>query len=74
MIFKTFYFYFSFSLERDLTEVTVKGRQFSMMMGKRLPFILDVTYPFISYFTGHAFNAVIEKFFKDFDILVRLLK
>ena len=41
-----------------------------MAMGNKLRLALDLTYPFISYFTGHAFNAVIERFLKDFDILV----
>jgi hypothetical protein len=50
--------------------VTVKARDFSMAMGNKVRLALDLTYPFISYFTGHAFNAVIERFLKDFDILV----
>ncbi len=39
-------------------------------MGRKFPFLVDITYPFISYFTGHAFNSVIERFFQDFDIMV----
>jgi lysophospholipid hydrolase len=61
-----------FSLERDLTELTVKARDFSMAMGQKWRLAMDLTYPFISYFTGHAFNHIIEKFLKDFDILVSL--
>lgn len=60
-----------FSVERNLTEVTVKARDFSVCIGIIWRLLMDLTYPFISYFAGNRFNAVIEKYFKDFDILVR---
>jgi len=55
-----------------LTEVTIKARDFSNCIGIKWRLVVDLTYPFIAYFAGNRFNAVIEKYFKDFDILVRI--
>ena len=59
-----------FSLERDQTELTVRTRDFCTQMGRWWNFVFDATWPHLAYFSGHAFNSVIEKFFKDFDVTV----
>lgn len=58
-----------YSVERDLTEVTVKVRDFSETITVKWRLALDITYPYVAYFTGRRFNHVIEKHLKDFDIL-----
>jgi lysophospholipid hydrolase len=54
--------------ERDLTEMTLKARQFAMKMTQRWRQALDLTYPYTAYFSGRVFNSLIEELFGDRDI------
>ena len=59
-----------YSRERDITEVTVKAREFSNKISQVWRWVLDLCYPYTSYFTGFNFNLVIESAFgSDSDIL-----
>jgi len=54
--------------ERDVTTLTLKARVFASKMVQLWRQILDLTYPYTSYFTGRGFNAVIEEVFEERDI------
>ena len=58
-----------FATERNLTEVTVKARAFSNKMGQIWRQVLDLTWPYASWFTGRAFNQLIQEQFGERDIL-----
>ena len=49
-----------YARERDVTEVTVKAREFSMKISQVWRWVLDFCYPYTSYFTGFNFNLVLE--------------
>ena len=57
-----------FATERNLTEVTVKARTFSYKMGQIWRQVLDLTWPYASWFTGRAFNQLIQEQFGERDI------
>ena len=54
--------------ERDVTAVTMKARTFSHKMMQYWRQVMDLTYPYTSYFSGHGFNLLIEEAFGDRDI------
>ena len=57
------------SKERDMAELTVKARSFCNKMVEKWRFAMDLTYPHTSYFTGKAFNGLLEETFgEEFDI------
>ena len=59
-----------YARERDVTEVTVKAREFSNKISQVWRWVLDFCYPYTSYFTGFNFNLVIEQALgSDSDIL-----
>jgi lysophospholipid hydrolase len=45
--------------ERDITELTVKARSFSYKMVQKWRFIVDITYPHTSYFSGTFTRAML---------------
>ncbi len=54
--------------ERDMAEFTLKARRFSHKMMQLWRQVIDLTYPYTSYFSGHGFNALIEEVFEGRDI------
>ena len=58
-----------YAVERDLREVTVKARTFSIRFAQKWRHALDVTYPYAAYFTGNSFNKLLQELFGERDIL-----
>ena len=58
-----------YATERNLTEVTLKTRTFSTKMVQYWRQVFDLTWPYASWFTGHAFNQLIHEPFGERDIL-----
>ncbi len=54
--------------ERDITAVTDKARRFSFKMNQWWRQLLDLTYPYTSYFSGRGFNTLLEEVFEARDI------
>ncbi|OXM79313.1 lysophospholipase NTE1 [Cryptococcus neoformans Bt63] len=52
-----------YARETDLLETAGRTKQFSGRMGSMWRILSDVTYPFVSYTTGHEFNRGIYKAF-----------
>lgn len=58
-----------YAIERDMTEVTLKARQFSTRMVQYWRQAFDLTYPYCAYFTGNTFNRSLYDLFGERDIL-----
>ena len=59
-----------YAREKDITEVTVKAREFSNKISQVWRWVLDFCYPYTSYFNGFNFNLVLESALgSDSDIL-----
>ena len=54
--------------ERDISQVTVKARNFSLKMSQKWRLVLDLTYPYTSMMTGFGFNSIIEEQFGEVNI------
>ena len=54
--------------ERDISQVTVKARNFSHKMSQKWRMALDLTWPHSSMMTGFAFNSLIEETFGETNI------
>ena len=54
--------------ERDISQVTVKARNFSLKMSQKWRMALDLTWPHSSMMTGFGFNALVEEPFGDTNI------
>lgn len=52
-----------YTRERDLTEVTVKARDFAGKVGQVWRWLMDLTLPVTSYFKGYQFNKILEPLF-----------
>ena len=57
--------------ERDISQVTVKARNFSHKMSQKWRMALDLTWPHSSMMTGFGFNSLIEETFGETNIEVR---
>ncbi|RXG56385.1 Neuropathy target esterase sws [Armadillidium vulgare] len=54
--------------EKDLTIVTQKAREWSMKMTSKWRYLIDLTYPVVSMFTGAGFNKLISEALGDTNI------
>ncbi|XP_076050724.1 patatin like phospholipase domain containing sws isoform X1 [Oratosquilla oratoria] len=57
-----------YCLEKDLTRVTQKAREWSMKMTSIWRMVLDLTYPEVSMFSGTGFNQLIHEAIGDTNI------